>query len=198
MLRVGVTGGIGSGKSLVCEIIARMGFPVYNADLEARNLTNTNSTIIAKVKALLGNDIYTKEGLDRKRTALMVFQDAGLLNKLNAIIHPEVANHFSSWCELHAESPLVFLEAAILLESGMDKLMDRIVAITAPLQTRIRRVVERDGISPEEVERRMGHQLDEKELVAKSDIVIRNDGEELLLPRVVRAIEYLKGMKGKK
>jgi dephospho-CoA kinase len=192
MLKVGITGGIGSGKTLVCEIISHMGFPVYNADSEARDLTNSNPFIVKELKKLLGDDIYIAQELDRKRVAQIVFGNVTMLDKLNAIIHPVVAKHFQNWCEINSDSPMVFKEAAILFESGANKQLDKIIAVSAPLQLRIQRVVERDGVDAEVVKRRMAHQMNEDELVAKCDLVIRNDGNDLLTPKVLWAIECLK------
>jgi dephospho-CoA kinase len=197
MLKVGITGGIGSGKTLVSEIIDHMGFPVYNADTEARYLTNNNPFIVKEVKKLFGDDIYIAQDMDRKRVAQMVFGNAILLDKLNAIIHPVVAKHFQDWCEINSDFQLIFKEAAILFESGAYKQLDRIIAVSAPKELRIQRVVDRDGVDAEIVKRRMAHQMSEEELVAKCDLVIKNDGKDLLTPKVLWAIERLKSSMAK-
>jgi dephospho-CoA kinase len=191
MLKVGVTGGIGSGKSLVCSIISAMGFPVYNADLEARTIVNTDPVVIGAIINLFGEGVYENGQLDRKKVGALVFSNPALLNQLNMIVHPAVARHFDQWVEQHEHRALVVKETAILFESGAYRGVDRIVAVTAPLDLRIRRVVERDSISPEEVMKRIGNQLPEEVIRARSHYVIDNDDVKLLLPQVVVVLEGL-------
>lgn len=191
MLKVGVTGGIGSGKSLVCSIISAMGFPVYNADLEARTIIDTDPTVIGAIVNLFGESVYVHGLLDRKKVGALVFSNPALLNQLNMIVHPAVARHFDQWVEQYEHRALVVKETAILFESGAYRSVDRVVAVTAPLELRVERVVTRDGVSPEEVMKRIGNQLPEEVVRARSHYIIENDSSKLLLPQVVNVVERL-------
>ncbi|MDX9768890.1 MAG: dephospho-CoA kinase [Tenuifilaceae bacterium] len=191
MLRVGITGGIGSGKSTVCKIVEAMGYPVYSADHWARELTNTNPTIVDGVKQLFGENVYTNNELNRKQVGQMVFADKLLLQQLNAIIHPVVANHFEQWVRARSRHRLVFKEAAILFESGAYRQVDKTVAVWAPDELRVQRVVNRDGITPGEVRQRMANQMQQDELVKRADFVINNVDNELLTTQLVSLIDNL-------
>lgn len=191
MIKIGVTGGIGSGKTMVCKVISTMGYPVYHADIEAKRIVNTNSELIRKVKQLFGSNIYTQNSLDRKKLAGIVFNNADLLQKLNSIVHPAVADDFEKWVENNRTSPLIFKEAAILFESGAYKTVDKVVAIWAPEDLRITRVSERDGVTKEQVMERMKNQISQDELLERSDFVIKNSQQELLVPQVVNLIKHL-------
>ena len=194
MIRVGITGGIGSGKSAVCNIIEAMGYPVYYADAEAKHLSDTHETIINGAKALFGDSIYSHGKLDRKRVGNLVFADAKLLESLNSIIHPVVVEHFEGWVEKNAQHRLVFMEAAILFESGVYKQVDKTVAVWAPDDVRIARVLNRDGISENEVRKRIANQMPQHRLVGMVNYVIKNNGEELLVPQVVNLVNSLLGI----
>ncbi|PKP35658.1 MAG: dephospho-CoA kinase [Bacteroidetes bacterium HGW-Bacteroidetes-15] len=191
MLKVGITGGIGSGKSLVCKIISSLGYPVYHADAEAKKLTKSHPQIISAMKKLFGEDIYIDGELNRKRVGELVFNDSPLLQKLNGIIHPVVAQDFCNWVSNNSQSRLVFKEAAILFESGAYKQVDTIVAVWAPKDLRISRVCKRDGVSFEEVLKRINNQMEDEELISRSNYVIRNYQDELLTPQVVSLIDTL-------
>lgn len=174
---VGITGGIGSGKSTVCRTIAAKGHPVYNSDLSARHIIDTDPAIRRQLSQLFDNDIYLPEGLDRKRVASIVFTHPDLLQQMNAIVHPAVKNDFLHWAQAHDTFPFLFLEAAILIESGFDRLCNTIVVITAPEEVRIRRVTLRDRIDEQSVLRRIANQKPENELLASAHIVLNNDGQ---------------------
>ncbi|MGE0078043.1 MAG: dephospho-CoA kinase [Bacteroidales bacterium] len=191
-LRVGITGGIGSGKSTVCSIIETLGYPVYYADLEAKKISETDADVIAAISELFGQDIYVSGKLDRKRLALRVFNDKNLLVGLNSIIHPAVAKYFNEWANRNSQNSIVFEEAAILFESGANKLLDKSILVTAPIDVRIKRVVERDGVTKDDVKQRMANQFSEEKLMELVDFVIYNDGVSLLLPQVLDVIEKLK------
>lgn len=195
MIRVGITGGIGSGKSMVCRIVEAMGYPVYNADAEAKQLSDTHETIVSGAKALFGDSIYRDGKLDRKRIGSLVFADARLLERLNSIIHPVVAQHFDLWVKANSQHRLVFKEAAILFESGAYKQVDKTVAVWAPDNVRIARVCNRDGVSEDRVRARMANQMPQQQLVQKVDYVIKNNGEELLLPQVENLVKILLNIK---
>ena len=170
---IGLTGGIGSGKSSIAQHIESLGVPVYIADIEAKKILETDA-VIAKVVALFGEDILDKEKIDKKKIAALVFQDPEKLRKYNNIIHPEVFLHFQNWVKQHENLRLVVKEAAILFESGSYKDCDKIILVTAPKETRIKRVMKRDGVSREAVEQRMAHQWDDEKKKALSDFVIEN------------------------
>jgi dephospho-CoA kinase len=191
MLIVGVTGGIGSGKSTVCNIIAALGYPIYNADIEAKNLTNSHPKIIEGLTSLFGNDIYVDGKLDRSRVGDKVFKNKELLNQLNNIIHPVVANHFQEWVANQSIHQLVFKEAAILFESGANKQVDKVIAVLAPQSLRVERVCKRDNVTKESVISRISNQLSEKDLVSLSDYSINNDEKELLVPQIMNIVTNL-------
>lgn len=170
---IGLTGGIGSGKSSIAKHIESLGIPVYIADTEAKKILDT-ADVIAKVIALFGDDILENGKIDRKKIAELVFQDPEKLKKYNAIIHPEVYLHFQNWVKQHNNYPLVVKEAAILFESGSYKDCDKIILVTAPKENRIQRVMKRDAVTREAVEQRMSHQWDDETKKSMSDFVIEN------------------------
>ena len=191
MIRVGITGGIGSGKSLVCSVLEACGVPVYYADSEARRLMNADSSLREAIKDLLGENAYRDGELDRQMVGERVFGDSGLLEKLNALVHPVVGDDFHTWCTRWEGVSYVVEEAAILFESGASRHLDMSVLVYAPSQLRIKRVMERDGASRREVEQRMQMQMDEEEKLKLADRVIFNDGKNLLLPQIVDLHEDL-------
>ncbi|RAV29117.1 dephospho-CoA kinase [Sinomicrobium soli] len=173
MIVVGLTGGIGSGKSTVARMFSELGVPVYISDIEAGKLMRTAPEIRTAIVALLGEKAYTPGGPDNAYIAGKVFSDRALLGRLNGIIHPAVAAHFRGWyARQHA--PYVIKEAAVLFESGGNKECDAVVMVTAPEETRIKRVMQRDTVSREDVLRRIANQWDEKRKEALSDYVIVN------------------------
>ncbi len=191
MIVVGITGGIGSGKSMVSSILKAMGYAVYNADIEARAIMNTNQMVVEDIKQLFGDDVYEQGTLNRPRVAQLVFDNPKLLANLNSIVHPAVASHFEEWKRLHVNTKILFKEAAILFESGANKQVDAVIAITAPQELKIERVCKRDGISRNQVIQRMANQLPDKELVDKSDFIIVNDEVKLLVPQVIEIVNKL-------
>jgi dephospho-CoA kinase len=191
MIKLGVTGGIGSGKTLVCSIISAMGYPVYNADLEARRIIDTDSDVILSIKNLFGDDIYADNQLRRKRVSEIVFSDLELLEKLNSIVHPAVAKHFDEWVMLYQSRSIVVQEAAILFESGAYKSVDKIISVIAPTDIRVKRVQMRDGLSQEIILSRIKSQLPQEELIKRSDYIIENDGVNLILPQIIKIINDL-------
>lgn len=196
MLVVGLTGGIGSGKSEVSRMLKTMGYPIYNSDLEARNIVNSSHEVVRKIKSIFGDDSYEHGELNRAKMARLVFNDSALLAQLNAIVHPAVTEHFRDWKKRHAHLELTFKEAAILFESGAYKEVDRVVVVTAPKQLRIDRVCRRDGVMAQQVKERMANQMPEEELVSRADFVINNDEQQPLLPQVVELVNKLKRIKG--
>ncbi|MEN8203336.1 MAG: dephospho-CoA kinase [Bacteroidota bacterium] len=186
MIQVGLTGGIGSGKTLVCSVLEKFGVAVYYADEEARRLMNTDPGLMRQIEELFGQEAYRNGTLDRGLLAGRVFDDSPMLAKLNALVHPAVREHYSNWVELQADVPYVVEEAAILFESGSDRYMDMNVLIWADKEERIQRVMQRDGVSRDQVEKRMHMQISEEEKKRRADIVIYNDGREMLLPQIIK------------
>lgn len=170
---VGLTGGIGSGKTTVAKMFASLGIPVYNSDIEAKKLTQTSEKIRRELILLLGEEIFADGVLNRKLMADKIFNDNSLLQKTNAIIHPEVAEHFRQWAAAQ-KAPYVIKEAAILFESGSAALCDLVILVTAPEKERIQRVLERDGVSEEDVRARMDNQWSDAKKIELSDFVIEN------------------------
>lgn len=171
---VGITGGIGSGKTTVAKMFASLGAPIYNADVEAKILTNASPIIRESLIKLLGNEVYKDGELNRKYMADKIFNDKVLLQKANAIIHPQVAKHFKNWAK-NQDFPYVLKEAAILFESGSYKQCDQVILVTAPKETRILRVMERDNATREEVEARMKNQWEDSEKMKLADFILQNE-----------------------
>ena len=192
MFRLGITGGIGSGKSLVCSILEKFGIPVYYADKEARRLMNTSVDLKRAIKDVFGEEIYPDGELDRQEMGRRIFEKPDLLNEINRMVHPVVREDFIKWSESCENVPYVIEEAAILFESGAASEMDASVLIYAPKQLRIERVMARDGLSRSEVEKRINMQMDEEEKMRLADRVILNDEKNLLLPQLVALHEDIK------
>lgn len=188
---VGITGGIGSGKSTLSDLLRKEGYLVYDSDKEARNLQNENQDVRQKIQKLFGNDIYNSEGLKRKEVAKIVFNDKQMLAQLNAIIHPEVRTDFNRWVKNHANEKILFLESAILFENGFNQLVDNVIVITANEETRILRVVKRDKVSPEQVLARIANQLPEEVKIKRANFVIHTDDDRPLLEKMKRVIQLL-------
>lgn len=182
---VGITGGIGSGKSIVCDVFRQLGIPVYEADTEAKKLYDLPE-VMDKVKEKFGADFFKDGILDRKKLAGRIFKDKEALEAVNRILHPLVKKHFNNWKKQFAGKPYVLKEAAILFESGTDKGCDKIITVTAPEVIRLQRVMARDKRSREEVEEIMKRQWPDEEKIKRSDFVIVNDGQSLILPEVLR------------
>lgn len=184
MLKIGLTGNIGSGKTTVSRLFTMHGVPIYHADERAKHFLQTSATVM-RIKEQFGDEFIDDDGLpDRKKIAELVFGDAEKLKILNNIIHPQVRQDFSHWAARQSHHPYVIMEAAILFESGQNKNFHKIIMITAPESLRIERVCSRDAVQPEDVKRRMQHQLAEDAKVPLADFVINNDGQELLMPQV--------------
>lgn len=170
---VGLTGGIGSGKTTVANMFSDLGVPIYNADIEANKLTASSNIIRQKLTSLLGKETYKKGELDRKYMADRIFSDKELLKSANAIIHPEVAKHFKKWVS-QQKSAYVIKEAAIIFESGTHLQYDFVILVTAPKQVRIDRVMSRDNASIKQVEQRMAAQWSDAKKSKLADTIIKN------------------------
>lgn len=193
MKKIGITGGIGSGKSTVADIFSHLGVPVFEADAETRFLQDNNPDLRQAIIQSFGAASYSVEGkLNRKELAMQVFNNAKRLQELNAIVHPYVQRHFENWCKQFASAPFIVKEAAILFESCTDKGLDGVIVVTAPESIRIQRVMQRDGVSEDEVKKRIQNQWPEEEKVKRAQWVIHNDGIMLLLPQVIHIVEQIK------
>ncbi len=170
---VGLTGGIGSGKTLVANMFSGFGIPVYDSDVEAKFLMNSSEDLRRAIIDLLGTSSYIDDNLNRQYVAEKVFNDKELLSKLNAIVHPAVQEDFKKWVKKQ-KAPYVIQETALIFENNVQNRYDYVVLVTAPEPERIRRVVERDGKSREMVAARMRNQLDDKQKIPLSDFVINN------------------------
>lgn len=192
-MRVGITGGIGSGKTTVCLIFESLGVPVFYADDEAKKLY-TEDHIRDRIREMLGEQAYTDKGkVDRRFIASRIFADPKLREQLNALIHPEVRKKYLRWeQEVKEQYPYNLREAAILIESGAYKDCDRIVVITAPEELRIRRVIDRDGVEEETVRSRISAQMSDRERLEYAHREIVNDGQQLLIPQVIATDRWLK------
>lgn len=171
---IGLTGGIGSGKSTVADYIASKGIPVYVADEAAKELME-QPEIVAQIQAIFSQNVIASDGiLDRKMIAQLVFSDPELLHKLNAIVHPLVKAHFLAWLQQHKSAPFVVKEVAILFETGGNEACDKVILVTAPEAIRIQRVILRDQVSEAAIQNRMQNQLPDAEKSKKSDFIISN------------------------
>ncbi len=187
---IGITGGIGSGKSTLSDLFRAESYLVYDSDKEARRLQNENQIIKQKIQSLFG-EVYTSEGLDRSALAKIVFSSPNLLTQLNNIVHPVVREDFKLWSAANSSEKLLFLESAILFENGLNKLVDKVIVITASEAVRIKRVVKRDKVSDKQVRDRMANQISEEEKISKADFVIHSDDNLPLIDKMKLILEQL-------
>jgi len=188
---VGITGGIGSGKSVVSELFSVVNIPVYIADKESKKLTANSPVIREKLIDIFGKELYKEGVLDKKLLASYIFNDKEKLRIVNSIIHPEVKNDFMRWLEINKKEPVVAHEAAILFESGMNTLVDFIVMVYTPVDIRIGRVMKRDGLSREKVLERIGSQMPDEDKAKLSDFVINNGGSVPLISQFLDVLKEL-------
>ncbi len=189
MLKIGLTGGIGSGKSTVAKIFETLGIPVYYADAEAKRLMNSNETIKVAIRQHFGEAAYKNGELDRKYLADIVFNDPGKLELLNALIHPVTINDAEEWMQRQA-APYSIKEAALLFESGATENLDFIIGVYAPQSLRIKRVMKRDDLAPDEILKRINRQVNEDMKMKLCDFVITNNEQELLIPQVLKLHQH--------
>jgi len=191
MITAGITGGIGSGKSVVSELFRLQGIPVFDADSEAKQLNDTSPIIRKELTALFGKDLYEGGSLNRKQLATLMFADRQKVEAVNAIVHPVLAQHFMDWCLRHQNHPVVMIEAALLFEAGFVRYLDKVITVFAPESIRLERVAQRDHTTREAIEERMKHQMPEEEKVKQSDYVIRNDGSQSLILQTATILDEL-------
>jgi dephospho-CoA kinase len=191
-LKIGITGGIGSGKSTVCKVFKALGIPVYHADDSARTITDRNPEVIARIKQAFGDDMYANGLLDRPKMAALVFNNPEELAKLNSIVHPAVRAELPVWLEANKNAPYMLYEAAILFESGAYKLVDKSILVAADEEARIERVMQRDNVGREEVLNRVKNQWADKEKLELANYVIWNEGNEPVIAQVLALDKLLR------
>ena len=192
VLRVGITGGIGSGKTTACKLFEVLGIPVYYADVRAKWLMQHDEQLIQQLKDAFGAKVYQENGqLDRAYLAGIVFNDQDRLNVLNGIVHPAVRADGIAWDAEHTSTAYTLREAALLYESGIYQLLDKIITVTAPEKLRIERVMARDGVDEAAVRARIDKQWPEEKKVALADYVIHNDGQQSLIKQVYHIHQQL-------
>jgi dephospho-CoA kinase len=190
-LLIGITGGIGSGKTTLSKKLRAEGYSVYDSDAEARRLQNEHPVIRKELIKLFGDDIYTNQILNRSALAKIVFGKPELLSKLNSIVHPYVKQDFDLWIKKHETEKLLFKESAILFESGFNNFVDKVILMVASEEVRIARVIKRDGATPEQVKLRMKNQMTDDEKVPKADFVIYTDDNMPLEDKMRRILVQL-------
>lgn len=193
-MEVGITGGIGAGKSIVCKIFNTLGIPVYDADSRAKHLMEESSSLMEQIKRVFGKNSYQQSGkLNREYLADLVFSDSEKVQKLNKLVHPEVAKDYSNWVRNHASRfPYIIKEAALLIESGSYKQLDYLVTVLAPMELRIDRVLARDSHRERgQVELIISRQLSDRQRIERSDMVLNNDEKQLLIPQILDLHKHL-------
>jgi dephospho-CoA kinase len=189
-LKIGITGGIGSGKTTVSKVFEVLGIPVYYADLEAKRLMNENEKLMEKIKYHFGKECYLNGRLNRKYLSNLVFNNENKLLLLNSIVHPVTLEDAEIWMQKQT-APYALKEAALIFESVSQQQLDYVIGVFTPLPLRIQRVINRDQLSREEVKSRMDKQMDEKIKMRLCDFVIKNDEQELVSPQVIKIHETL-------
>jgi len=191
MLKVGITGGMGSGKTTVAHIFETLGIPVYYADDAAKRIMNEDPSLRMEIIRIFGDESYNGEGLNRSYIASKVFSNPEQLNMLNAIVHPATIRDGENWMK-RQKSPYALKEAALIFESGAAEGLDYVIGVSAPIPLRIERVIQRDGMERSEIKARMAKQLDPEIAMKLCDFVIQNNEQELLIPQVLKIHEELK------
>lgn len=191
MKTIGITGGIGSGKTTCCRIFETLGIPVYYADARAKKLMTSDKLLKAQIKDLLGKESYFRNGrLNRGFIASQIFNNKSLLKKMNVLVHPAVGRDVIRWA-MKQTADYVMYEAALLVENGSYKNFTKLIVVSCPKEERIRRVTARDGTTVKEVKARMRNQLAEEKKIAVADYVINNDGHEMLIPQIMKIHEKI-------
>lgn len=190
MLKIGLTGSIGSGKSTVAKVFALLGVPVYFSDIEAKKIVD-QPEVTSIITEKFGTVILSEDGrIDRNKLANIIFNNIDALQWLNSLIHPRVRIHFFEWVETNKHNSYVIQESAIMLETGFSKYFDKVVVITCPVEERINRVLSRDKMTRDQILDRMDNQWPEELKVRKADLVINNDDYTLAIPQIVELHQY--------
>lgn len=185
IMKLGITGGIGSGKTSVCKVFNVLGIPVFSADTEARKIMTGNRRIIEGINEIAGRNIYPSGILDSSSLAALIFNNQEALDRVNRLVHPEVFLAFEQWITFQ-EAPYVIMEAAILFESGAESRVDRVATVVAPVEERIERVTRRNLLSREQVEERIRNQMDDETRIQRSDYIIYNSENDMIIPEILR------------
>jgi len=194
-LKVGVTGGIGSGKSVICRIFHVLGIPVFDADAEAKRVMVTDDELVRAIQAEFGKEAYREDGaLNRAYMAATVFADEGKLRKLNALVHPAVIRAGEEWAAAQ-RAPYTVKEAALLFESGSFRKNDYNILVTAPLAMRIARVMRRDNVTADQVQTRIVHQWTDEEKERLADFKVVNDGVQAIIPQVLELDRFFRSQR---
>lgn len=191
-MKIGITGGIGSGKSYVCSIIEKLGYPIFYSDKEAKWLMENNLKLKHEITELVGNGAYVEHSLNKNVIRNFIFNSEKNRKKLNDLVHPVVFKHFEIWSKQLKNNELIFNESALLFETGSSKRFDKIILITAPTELKIERLTQRDNLSKQEVVKRIDSQLSDKEKISLADFVIENNEKDLLVPKIVTVLNQLK------
>ena len=191
-MKIGITGGMGSGKSFVCSIIENLGYPIFYSDKEAKWLMENNASLIAEIKKIVGNNAYTNNKINKEEIRKYIFDSAEKRKKLNEIVHPAVNQHFDYWAQQFKSNSLLFNESALLIETGSYKRFDKIILITASQDVKIKRLIQRENVSKEEIRLRMNSQLSDEVKKDHADYIIENNETDFLLPKIFTIIDQLK------
>jgi dephospho-CoA kinase len=182
--KLGVTGGIGSGKTSVCRVFSVLSVPVFSADREAQDIMEKDEVIKSKINYISGKDLYADGSLNRMELAKIIFNDRALLDKVNLLVHPAVFDRFRKWVK-DQTAPYIIMEAAILFESGGSKFVDKVATVVAPVEQRIGRVIARNKLSRDQVMERMRNQMDDEMRIKLSDYIINNSENDMIIPPIL-------------
>jgi dephospho-CoA kinase len=183
--KLGITGGIGSGKTSVCRVFTVLTIPVFSADREASQIMENDSGIQEKLNYITGRDLYAKGRMDRQALASIIFNDKAILEKVNALVHPVVFQNFSKWA-VEQTSPYVIMEAAILFESGAADYVDKVATVVAPVDQRVERVIRRNKLTKDQVMERMRNQMSDETRISMSDYIIYNSENDMIIPAILK------------
>lgn len=185
---IGLTGGIGSGKTIISKIIAAFGFKVFNSDLEAKKIINHNLNVKAEIISLFGEEAYNINGYDSKKVSEKVFSNPNLLKELNKIVHPAVKESFLSWIQSNKSEKILFKESAILIETGLYNELDKLILVVSEESLKLKRIENRDQTNSLEIKKRIKAQLTDKEKMRYCNFVIHNNEQELLIPQIEKIL----------
>lgn len=191
MIKIGITGGIGSGKSVISHLLHIMGIPVYISDIEAKRLTVSDSQIRSQLIALLGEEVYLNGELNKPLLANYLFSNPVHAQTINSIIHPRVKEDFRMWVTKHVNNPIVAMESAILVEAGFVEEVDKLIMVYAPLELRVKRSMKRDSATSEAILKRIANQMSDEEKKTWADYIILNDEQTSIIPQLLAILKTL-------
>lgn len=185
MKKIGLTGGIGSGKSIISKCFSSIGVPIYNSDIEAKKLLNRSHAVQEQLISAFGKKIFTNGKIDKKKFSDAIYKNEESLKKSNEIIHPAVKSHFDNWVKINSKHDYIIKEAAIMYESGSHKEMDKIITVFSPEKIREERLLERPGLTSKTLHKIIESQISEEEKIERSDFTIYNDEVQLIIPQIL-------------